>query len=341
MKKVIWFSLLHGLNDCIAGFLLGGLLNFGIEHSKIVFYVLFYNVLSFLGQPLVALLLNTIKSPKSVLVITLLSLILGVFLFQNHTFIGVILIGVSSSIVHVVGGVESYGSRQRASDIGIFAAPGVFGLAVGGVMAYAKTDASLVLVSLSILLGVAYFVLNRNEEKKLDLKIAKLVDFEDHDLIMLLLLGVISLRSIVWNVFQTIHTHDYWTLLYFGMAAMLGKLFGGALSDRFGAKKFAYFSILSSIPFLTFWKGNLCSSLFGVFLLQSSFPATTLLLLHRLQNKIDLGIAYSFGISVVLGGLLYFSPLQFYLMKSSGLFVLLLLTFAMLLYYDYKSQKTL
>lgn len=340
MKKVIWFSALHGINDCIAGFLLGSLLYQGLDNIKIAFYVVFYNILSFLGQPLVAFFLRIVKRPDCFVIACQIFLLLGISIFTYGKFISILCIGISSAIVHVVGGMESFNQRQKASDIGLFASPGIVGLAIGGVLAYGKIDALFILFIFVSFLGLIYFFLRDKKENKQEyVSKSQSIDFDDHDLIMLLLLGVISLRSIIWNVFQSIHNKEYWILLYFAIAAMLGKLVGGILSDRFGAKRYAYSSILVSIPFITFWKENYYSSLIGVFLLQSSFPATTFILLQKMKTKIDFAIAYSFGVSVILGGFLFFSPIQSFLISTRGILILFGFIFLMFYYSQEQSQK--
>jgi FSR family fosmidomycin resistance protein-like MFS transporter len=127
---------------------------------------------------------------------------------------------------------------------------------------------------------------------------------------MILLLMIISLRSVTWNVFQLIYENNYQWLIAIAIAAVVGKIAGGWLSDKIGWRLYALSSVIIATPLLTFFKKEIILFCLGVGLLQSSIPATTSLLIHSLKGKTSRGIALSFGVAIIIGSAASIFPLQ-------------------------------
>ena len=133
---------------------------------------------------------------------------------------------------------------------------------------------------------------------------------------MILLLLVISLRSVTWNVFQLIYENNFEWLIAIALAAAGGKIFGGWLADRIGWRLYALGSVILATPLLSFFKKELILFCIGVGLLQSGIPATTSLLIHSLKGKTSKGIALSFGTAIIIGSAAIIFPVKLLLLQT-------------------------
>src|SRR5512138_2391302 len=132
-------GLAHGAADGAAGMLLGSLPR-GMALGQVALLVLLYNALAFGAQPLVGLAADRAGRPRAALLAGLLAglLLLGAALlaFEAQPRLAVALAGLGSAAFHVGGGALALcATRGRAAGPGLFAAPGVAGLALGGWLA--------------------------------------------------------------------------------------------------------------------------------------------------------------------------------------------------------------
>lgn len=329
MKKLTLLAVGHGLNDCIAGFLLARLFLFELSAFELGLNVLIYNMLAFGGQVPVAALMRRKYLPKQLMTAAYALHIISIFVFTYDYRLAIILIGIASAIIHVVGGHESQHAHTRAREIGIFASPGILGLVLGGYFAIAAVNINMICAGMALLLLLLSYRLSYSED--LDKPQASLENnqLENHDMLMILLLTVITFRSAVWNSFQYIHQNQYEILFMIGIAAMLGKLAGGFLADKIGLRRYSLWALVLCLPLLTLLKNSVWALLAGVFLLQSTLPATTRLLIQQFKHNPAMGVAWSFGLSILLGGLFFITPLQ-HIMDSNVIIGLLIVLGAIL-----------
>jgi predicted MFS family arabinose efflux permease len=151
---------------------------------------------------------------------------------------------------------------------------------------------------------------NQPIEKNENLSTLKKSPVDQHDLIMILLLMIISLRSVVWNIFQLVNESNFSWLIAIGISAFIGKIAGGWLADKIGWRLYAMLSILIATPLLTICRKEWFLFCIGIGLLQSGIPATTSLLIQSLKGKTARGISLSFGAAIIIGALASFFPLQ-------------------------------
>lgn len=302
----------HGLNDLIAGYFIGIFALNNHDLLKTGLAITIYNILAFGGQYPVAILMEKLNNTKKLLVISyfLNAVALSIFLFIPS--ISIILAGISSAIYHVAGG--SYcAENNKAVNIGLFAAPGVAGLIAGGFLAWNNYNIIPVLLPVAI---VFLFILLRLKfirqfsEKNISATESQNHVIDRHDLIMILLLMIISLRSVTWNLFQLIYENDYEWLIAIAIAAVVGKIAGGWLADKIGWRLYALSSAIIATPLLTFFKKEMILFCLGIGLLQSGIPATTSLLIHSLKGKTSRGIALSFGVAIIIGSAASVFPTQ-------------------------------
>jgi FSR family fosmidomycin resistance protein-like MFS transporter len=339
-QKVILLSFGHGLNDCIAGFFIGSIALLKTDVVQAGMAVTIYNILAFGGQYPVAVSMEKFFTPKKFLSIACLLNILAIIIFIYSPLAAVLPAGIASAIYHVAGGSLCAG-ENKSSSIGMFAAPGVVGLIGGGLLAWNQVNIYWPLLSAAVLFWIiieknvftGYPVPAQQEDEK---EKQKLID--RHDLIMILLLVVISLRSVVWNIFQLINENNYQWLMAIALAAFAGKIAGGFLADKIGWRLYAMASVLISTPLITLFKNEIVLFCIGIGLLQSGIPATTSLLIYSLKGKTARAISHAFGTAIILGAAFSFIPAPWLLRQLP--FILLIMLCLLFLYWFKKIPAT-
>ena len=324
MKKrsvIILLALGHGLNDCIAGYFLGRLVQLNTDLLQISLGLFLYNLLAFGGQYPVAIWLEKKTDPRQSLLLAYGVNITALLLFAVSPQLAIILAGIASAIYHVAGGTVC-AEKNKASDIGLFAAPGVAGLVAGGYFAYAGIGVSGWLLAIAVGFLLILFRLPIKRKTSLPVKrnaISGKFMLDQHDMIMILLLTVISLRSVIWNVFQLIHENNYHWLIVIAAAAFAGKIAGGWLADKIGWRLYVLLSLTAAAPLVTFFRKELLLFSIGVGLLQSGIPATTSLLIHSMKGRTERAIGLSFGTAIIAGALVFYTPARNLLLSGTGL----------------------
>lgn len=336
LKKYITLGIGHGINDCIAGFIIGSLFYQGYQPLQLGIYTLLYNVLAFGGQLVVARLVEVIFLPKKYLVLTFILLLLSLLCWRFSPEGAIFFSGIASALFHVTGGMEATRADDRAAGIGIFASPGIVGLITGGWLAYIHYN----FVPVAIVLCIAFMLAIACFYKTTQLAMhdgRQQTTLERHDVIMCVLIAMISLRSFVWNVVQLVQNGNYTWLMIIAIAAMCGKIVGGILADKIGHKRYTLYALIFSIPFLTILKKYLAALCIGVFLLQSTIPATTVMILQQVKQRPGVAISLSFGVSVFIAIMLFYTPVISYL--HNNITILCILMTAVLLLFWYNNLK--
>ena len=317
-KKIFILAFGHGLNDLVAGYFIGIFALNNDDLLKTGLAITIYNILAFGGQYPVAILMEKLNDTKKLLVFSYLlnAIALATFLFVPA--ISIILAGIASAIYHVAGGTYC-AQNNKATNIGLFAAPGIAGLVAGGYLSWKQVDIIPILLPVTLVFLFGLLKMNFTKlvaEKNADEARKEKHLFDTHDIIMILLLLVISLRSVSWNIFQLIYENNFEWLIAIALAAAAGKIFGGWLADRIGWRLYALGSVILATPLLTFFKKELILFCIGVGLLQSGIPATTSLLIHSLKGKTSKGIALSFGTAIIIGSAAIIFPAKLLLLQT-------------------------
>lgn len=330
----------HGLNDLLAGYLLGTLAaqQDAVQAGTGLFI---YNLLAFGGQYPFALWIEKAGSHKRFITGAYILNLLAVILFAFLPHLSVVLIGVASAIYHVGGGTVC-ARENKSVNIGLFAAPGVAGLIAGGYLAWADYQLDILLLLLTGLFLLILYLLKipggRTDKKNSYTRPSVMPD--RHDLIMILLLTVISLRSAVWNIFQLIHENNYSWLIAIAIAAFTGKIAGGWIADKIGWRLYIFISLFTAAPLIHFFRHELLPFCIGIGLLQSGIPATTSLLIHSVNGKTERGIGLSFGAAIILGALVFAIPVG-YLVHSLILPAALMLCIVLFMYFSVRGKVVL
>jgi FSR family fosmidomycin resistance protein-like MFS transporter len=297
----ILLGLAHGVADGSVGMQLGSL-NGSVPFERIGLLVLLYNLLAFGGQPLVGLVSDWLRAPRGAVLLGLLCHCAALLLSAAMPAGAVALAGIGSAAFHVGGGALALcATRGRAAGPGLFAAPGVVGLAVGGALAVGGQRplllflvpliAAIVVIAAVRLPALPYAAPEREPI------------FEDHDLIMLLLLAGIALRSAVWSALQAALAARLDLLLAMAVAAATGKVLGGFLADWIGWRRWTFGALVVAAPLLTLSGENPATLLPGIALLQSATPAALAASGRLLPRRPGLAAGLVLGLAIAAGGL--------------------------------------
>lgn len=318
-------GLTHAVSDGAAGWLLGDLAH-GMPLAQLGILVLIYNVLAFGAQPLAGLLADHWQRPRLAAATGLGCMVAALLAAPFDAWAAVVLAGTGSALFHVGGGgLALCVTPQQASGPGLFAAPGVIGLALGGAAAVAGVPArpALALALLALAGIVARHALPplpyaaRQPEAQHTL--------ETHDWIMMALLAAIALRSAVWSAFQYVQDGQTEVLVGLALAAALGKVAGGFLADRFGWRRWTLAALLAAIPLLALGSRTPAWLYLGVALLQSATPAMVAMLAASLPRLPATAAGLAFGLAIALGGLPALAGAAPFLAAPPGLILLILL----------------
>ena len=304
MKKLalpVSLGLAHGVSDCSAGLILGSLSN-SVSIYGVGSMVLLYNVLAFGAQPLAGLLTDKLKNPKLAVLTGLFLMAAAIIMYFIHPLSAVLFAGLASAVFHVGGGALALCSTpDRSSGAGLFSAPGVAGLAIGGYLAISDIFPAAVMVTLLSALAVFIFalkipVLPYNSIKEEN-------EFDKHDFIMLILLLAIALRSAVWNIFQHIEQGEMTNIILISISAAGGKILGGYAGDFFGWRRYSFSAIILAIPLLILGETSIYFLLPGIALLQSVTPIMVTAIYKNMKKLPATSAGLSFGLAIAAGGL--------------------------------------
>ncbi len=296
-------GLCHGIGDAAAGFLLAQLPG----HTAISAWaplVLTYNVIAFALQPLVGLAMDRGNLAQAAAVCSPVLAGLALLIGPVSPPTAVALAGLSSALFHTGGGALALSqSRRGATGLGVFAAPGVVGLALGG-LAGAAGAAPSALLGLLLLSG------------------ALLTWIEPTDLLpprqagpartgpggaawmaLTILVLCIGLRSAAWDAVQAGVRGHMALALPIALAAGLGKATGGWLADRLGWRRWTVAALAVSALLIAVGGQQTATLLAAVAILQSALPAATAACAALLPQRPATAAGLALGLGVALGGI--------------------------------------
>lgn len=299
LQPVYW-GLLHGVNDLAAGFLLAAYtLHHGYNESFL--FISIYAILGFGGQLPVGFWLDRRKDLKFSAVIAVFLLLLTILCSFISIKMAIVFSGLASAFVHVTGGAICLQAHENKSGpLGLFTAPGVLGLTIGGIAGNAGFFLPVILLLASLV--IAYFIF-KNPFPLYQTFDKKESELDNHDLLMLLILLFMCFRSFLFDVVNYVAGFYEDGLLYLGVSAFLGKIIGGFVADKVGIKKFIYITLLFALLLFQFGKENIYMLCAGIAFLQSSVPVTLLMIGRSLPFHPATASAFSLGTSIVLAGL--------------------------------------
>jgi FSR family fosmidomycin resistance protein-like MFS transporter len=197
--------------------------------------------------------------------------------------------GVGNGMFHVGGGIDVLNlSRKKSGLLGIFVAPGAFGLYIGTKYGKQSADTAAYIVLALLLMALLILLLQyvpgrtfRSENEPLSFQVRSLVDTEGQTGLkakaaagaMACLFVVVCLRSYVGMTLTFPWKGEGSWGLILVCAVVLGKMAGGVLADALGALRTTVVSlILAAILFL--FSGYPAAGTAAVFLFNMTMPVT-------------------------------------------------------------------
>jgi FSR family fosmidomycin resistance protein-like MFS transporter len=316
MKKNRYFAISHlgishGLNDATAAYLLAQV-TLQADWQSSAFLILIYNILAFGGQFPLALWIDKKRQQKSYYLLSILLSFVALILYSLHlTTAAIIATGIGSALLHICGGSLLYQiAGNSVKDAGIFTSPGVLGLAIGGYIAFQQIEITYFLMLFFGLLGVVAIWLIPNTSSSTEKEHEKdtHLGVEPHNILMIVLLLAIAMRSAVWNIFQVIYAQDYTVVMYLAIAASIGKFAAGFITPYLNLKNYITIVLIIATVLLTFFADYLACVLIGIAMLQSVTPLALSLLYYLMPQAPATATGICLGLAIMLGGVVYYLP---------------------------------
>ena len=267
--KLLFLTLMHFATDGLCSYLIfSKLYPRNLDYALFVF--LGYNILAFVTQSPVGMLIDKHNKPKLFLAFSMAFMILG-YAFGDFLILSVLFIGLGNSLFHVAGG--KYVTDKSGNDIshlGIFVSTGAIGLVVGQ-RYLSLVFLPYILFAVFILCGLLVIVSEDSETRTYP---EKYDDLKRVDIAIIIVLAVVFVRSFVGKAVApgfTPHIHEF---LLIGVATALGKAMGGIVSKGVGIRLTTYASMAVAAVCLTLGTGNIYMFILGVFAFNFSMPIT-------------------------------------------------------------------
>lgn len=266
-------------------------------------WVLLYNALAFGLQWLIGLLADSLGIYREISALGVWLLLVALAVAPAHALAAVVLLGVGNACYHVgAGAVVLRQAEGRADTSGIFVAPGaiglVFGVWLGGQNLPWRWPVMLTLAVAGLL--VLHWLPRRPARLR---PIASVGHWWGMlSLVILLLFASVVIRSTVGGLLAG-HWHTpLFALFTIAAAAMLGKMLGGLVADRYGWRAVCTLALLLSAPILLLGWHYFPLALLGMFLFQLTMPVT--LVAVSLPLRAWPGLAFGLpSLALLLGAL--------------------------------------
>ena len=309
MMTAVFNAIAHFLVD---GVCVSAVLGFGAEGMTLSNAVVLYNTLAFSTQCAVGLFLDRINAKGRMPAVRLSGLLecLGMALVAAGAlvcpllkaadpvlalFAMVTVVGLGNSLFHVAGGIVTLEkSGGKAAPLGVFVAPGAFGVTLGTLYPGVAVWLAAVLAAFAVLGAVLY---------RKEARVRKAGSPAGGPFPMapaVLLTAAVAVRAIGGSAAAFTWKDTAADALILTLFVFLGKALGGFLCDRIGAKASALASIIPAAVLTAYFGHSMGLSLAGQLLINLTMPVT-LWLLHRLMPK-DPGLAFGLAASALWPG---------------------------------------
>ena len=276
-------ALAHFLVDALC---VTTLFSAGEAGDRLLIGLLLYNTLAFSTQCAVGLMLDRCRDCRVPELASLLLVVLG-FALPLPFYARIGLVGAGNSLFHVAAGtVTLRRSGGKAWQLGVFVAPGAFGVTLGTLFPRFGWLLAALMLLCAVLIGLTGRPAERTPVRSPAGEWLPLAP-------VLLLTCAVAVRALggvavgfPWK--QTaLHAFVMTAFVFAGKAA------GGFVCDRIGPKRSAWVSIPLAAVCIAFFPHSMPLSLLGQFLINLTMPVT-LWMLHRLMPDSP---AFAFGLA--------------------------------------------
>lgn len=239
--------------------------------ERLLVGVVLYNTLAFSTQCVVGLLVDRLKREKTWELASFVLVILG-FALPLPFYARIVLVGLGNSVFHVAAGtVTLRRSGEAAWPLGIFVAPGAFGVTLGTLF----PRFGWLLAGLMVLCAAAIAL---TQQEPVAPAPPPPPDYRFPLLPIVLLTLAVAVRALggvaVSFPWKQTALHAF---LLTGFV-FLGKAAGGFICDRLGAVKTAWLTVPLAAILIAFFSSSMPLSLLGQLLLNLTMPVTLWLL---------------------------------------------------------------
>lgn len=260
--------------------------------EKLPLMILVYNTLAFSTQCLVGLAADRLRRDRIAAAAGMVCVVLG-YALPVPGWLRVGLIGLGNSVFHVAGGrmtlLESHG---KAWPLGVFVAPGAVGLTLGTLWPRLGTVFA-VLLTVSAVLNL---LLPETETGGAEREASGSL------LVPILLTLAVAVRAVGGSAVSFPWKTGAAGALLLTAFVFAGKLAGGLLSERIGARKTAWVSILPAAVLIAFCSAWAAPSLLGQLALNLTMPVTLWLLWRAMPDAP--GLAFGLTASALWPGMI-------------------------------------
>ena len=266
----------------------------GAEGDGLLLAVLLYNTLAFSTQCVVGLVMDRMGRCKAWELTAFALVILG-FALPLPFLARITLVGIGNSLFHVSAGMVTLEqSGGKAWQLGVFVAPGAFGVTLGTLYPRFGWVLAAAMLLCAVVIGA------RREDAAIP--VAETAPKTDSFPLgpVLLLTCAVAVRALggVAVSFPWKQTAFHAFLMTFFVFA--GKTSGGFVCDKLGARRSAWLSVPLAAVCIAFFSASMPLSLLGQFLLNLTMPVT-LWLLYRLLPQAP-GFAFGLAASALWPG---------------------------------------
>lgn len=284
--------------------------------ENVVIGFLIYNVIAFGLQPIIGYFCDE-RPQIRISIIGCSLVILGLVTIYLPWF-SILMCAFGNACFHVGGGSDSLkyadGKMYRS---GVFVSSGAAGVAFGTFIGQSEKAAiylPLVIMIASIILLVIF---TQKQTYALPYEFNVASDFP-FAVVLILVFVSIMIRSYVGGIIPINWKTTTYLCLIPGMSSCVGKVLGGFLGDKFGARRVGFTSLIASIPFLCLGQNTIILSVIGIILFNITMPIT----LCAVASKFPYNPGFAFGLTtlaLLCGTLVTF----FYHVTQSFIFVLM------------------
>lgn len=308
--KLGLFGISHLMIDLVGIYILFYQYNH-LSFEHIALYFIIYNLLAFGMQVVFGYYADKNNLYKVYLVLPFLLASIALLLHEKG--VGPVLImTLANAMIHVGGGVLSVDMyKGKSMPAGVFVAPGVIGVFLGGFLALNELSVAFYLLPIVVLLFIVNYLvvqthLHIGESGYLSGNLLKLVGF---------ILIIIAVRAFLGSLFIMDWNQSSLFQFYLVLSVFLGKFLGGILGDRFGFKKVGVYGLMLSAPFLIIGRHYIIFGLVGAFLFNLTMAITLFLIMDILKPF----KGFAFGLTT-LTLVIFVMPSQLGLEISNELF---------------------
>lgn len=255
------------------------------------------------------------------------SLCLAVTVFLDVPWVAAVLAGVGNALFHVGAGAVVLRLYSRATlPAGIFVAPGVVGLALGGLCAKWVPHWNWLLLGLLLAsMVVVHWLDGRTENEPAPRPACPVFPIRIVWIAVCAMGLSVVIRTAVALLIGRMHDGEPYVLFSLAVAACVGNVLGGFFADRLGWITTGVGALLLSAPLLSFFAGGDLPAIAGMVLFQMTMPVT-LLAIYRVFPE-EPGLAFGVpSLAILLGALpVYLFPLGLF---SSAAAILSLILFS-------------